>query len=337
MGCGASTEAAVKYHEDSKLLLGREHLHEKQGIEGLGPSAKAGAKCDFKSLLGDKLLQGAEEVNIEKALAGKRAIGLYFSAHWCPPCRGFTPKLAEFYTSDLKSKGLEIVFVSSDRDEASFKEYYAEQPWLALPFNARDKKAELSKKFKVEGIPTLVIIDGEDGSVITKDGRSAVMSDPKGNKFPWFPPTFKEALGERFLRVKGSATETVGKEAIAGKTLGLYFSAHWCPPCRGFTPQLAKWYKEVKSELGDKFEIIFCSGDRDEASMMSYFKEQSAAGGEWLCLPYDAKDNLNPLFEVRGIPTFIIVDPAGKVINPSGRSLVPSAKAQDFPWVPARN
>ena len=24
-------------------------------------------------------------------------IGLYFSAHWCPPCRGFTPVLSEFY------------------------------------------------------------------------------------------------------------------------------------------------------------------------------------------------------------------------------------------------
>ena len=24
-------------------------------------------------------------------------IGIYFSAHWCPPCRGFTPVLSEFY------------------------------------------------------------------------------------------------------------------------------------------------------------------------------------------------------------------------------------------------
>ena len=27
-----------------------------------------------------------------------------------------------------------------------------------------------------------------------------------------------------------------------------YFSAHWCPPCRGFTPQLVKFYNIVNSD-----------------------------------------------------------------------------------------
>merc|ERR1719326_63234 len=101
------------------------------------------------AFLGEKLLKGGDEVNTATAFEGKKAVALYFSAHWCPPCRGFTPKLAEWYKANLAAKGLEVVFISSDRDEEAFKEYYAEQPWLALPFSARDTKAELSKKYKV--------------------------------------------------------------------------------------------------------------------------------------------------------------------------------------------
>jgi thiol-disulfide isomerase/thioredoxin len=50
----------------------------------------------------------------------------------CPPCRGFTPKLAEIYKA-YQAKGLafEILFVSSDRDESAFGEYFGEQPRLA--------------------------------------------------------------------------------------------------------------------------------------------------------------------------------------------------------------
>ena len=54
----------------------------------------------------------------------------YFSAHWCPPCRNFTPKLAEFYN---KAKGLgneiTIHFISGDSDAASYKEYFGTMPW----------------------------------------------------------------------------------------------------------------------------------------------------------------------------------------------------------------
>merc|ERR1711998_699804 len=98
----------------------------------------------FKELCGDKILTKDGEVNTEEALAGKGAVAFYFSAHWCPPCRGFTPKLAEWYTKDLKAKGLEVVFVSSDREESAFNEYFGEQPWLALDYKDRDLKAALS-------------------------------------------------------------------------------------------------------------------------------------------------------------------------------------------------
>ena len=56
----------------------------------------------------------------------------------CPPCRGFTPKLAEFYEMMKKSKKeFEIVFASSDKDQSSFDSYMKEMPWLAIPFAGR--------------------------------------------------------------------------------------------------------------------------------------------------------------------------------------------------------
>ena len=51
-----------------------------------------------------------------------------------------------------------------------------------------------------------------------------------------------------------------------GKPVALYFSAHWCPPCRGFTPQLAKWYS---AGLKDKLEVVFVSSDRDQGSLVT--------------------------------------------------------------------
>lgn len=127
-------------------------------------------------------------------LMGK-VFAFYFSAHWCPPCRGFTPKLAEWYTSNLKEKGLEIVFVSSDKTEDEFKEYFAQQPWPALDYSDRKLKENLSQLFGVSGIPSVVIIDA-DGSVISKDGCGAISSDPTGANFPWYPkPVFNLKAG----------------------------------------------------------------------------------------------------------------------------------------------
>merc|ERR1711939_306117 len=162
-------------------------------------------------------------------------IGIYFSAHWCPPCRGFTPKLAEFYKDGLKDK-MEIFFVSSDRDQKSFDEYFAEMPWQALPFEKREEKGTLSDMFGVSGIPSFVVLNN-DGTVITTDGRSKVMSDPKGDSLPhgWLPQPFNDVnddpsdLNEEtcVIALGGneamcSAVKTVAEEyyARAGKDIG---------------------------------------------------------------------------------------------------------------------
>lgn len=56
----------------------------------------------------------------------------------------------KFKAGHARKDDWEVVFVSSDRDEEAWKEYYGEMPWLALPYADRERKAHLSKHFKVQ-------------------------------------------------------------------------------------------------------------------------------------------------------------------------------------------
>merc|ERR550514_1500176 len=258
-------------------------------------------------LFGETLLTKDGEKPTSEILKDK-VVGIYFSAHWCPPCRGFTPKLAQAYTKDLKALGMEVVFVSSDRDEDAFNSYHrGEQPWLALPYARRDLKGTLSKKFKVSGIPTFVILDGATGELITKDGRAAFSEDPTGKDFPWKPPTLFDALGTEFLAGTDGDTVELAEVQASSKYIGLYFSAHWCPPCKQFTPVLAKAYRDHLKDKG--LEIIFVSSDRDQNQFIEYFGEMP-----WLAI-VDAKTGATITTEARG-------------------SVGSDPKGEEFPWFP---
>ena len=75
----------------------------------------------MENLFGPKLHSKTGEIDTATALKDK-VVGIYFSAHWCPPCRGFTPELAKTYQllTETQQTNFEIVFVSSDGDEAEF-------------------------------------------------------------------------------------------------------------------------------------------------------------------------------------------------------------------------
>jgi nucleoredoxin len=101
-------------------------------------------------------------------------LGLLFSAGSCPPCKFFLSMLKDFYSDvNIDMKALEILFISLDKTEEEFKEHYATMPWLALPY--RDERiAKLKEKFKVVGIPILVVVDSVTGFPITTRGRKDI-------------------------------------------------------------------------------------------------------------------------------------------------------------------
>ena len=126
-------------------------------------------------LLGDSFLaKKGEPADLNAVVGDSDLVAIYFSAHWCGPCRGFTPKLKAFYEMlGEEGKKLPIVFASSDQDEAAFLDYFAEMPWHAFAFNDAKIK-ELNKKYEVSGIPWLVVLNAKTGALVHNEADTVV-------------------------------------------------------------------------------------------------------------------------------------------------------------------
>jgi thiol-disulfide isomerase/thioredoxin len=111
-----------------------------------------------------------------RSLEGKTTLLFYFSAHWCPPCKHFTPELARFYASHADSKTFEIVFVSSDKNEQEFSSYFREMPWASMSWGTmRSLRSSLELAYgAISGIPTLIAVDLATMRLLTRGARSFV-------------------------------------------------------------------------------------------------------------------------------------------------------------------
>ena len=94
-------------------------------------------------------------------MSQKKLILYYFSAHWCGPCRKFTPKLIDYYNRVVAAHPeVELVFFSCDHSASDMQKYMAEtgMPWLAIDYSKRAEKQQLSKPAG-NGIPALYLCD----------------------------------------------------------------------------------------------------------------------------------------------------------------------------------
>lgn len=78
----------------------------------------------------------------------------------CSHCREFEPELEEYYKK-YKSAGLEIIGISLDQDEATWKNYLADHPmkWTNLRPSSMDQRMQIVTNFPVPGTPTIIVVD----------------------------------------------------------------------------------------------------------------------------------------------------------------------------------
>jgi nucleoredoxin len=100
-------------------------------------------------------------------LETKKLVALYYSAHWCGPCRKFTPQLVEYYNRVREAHPeLELIFVSADRSRFGWETYIREtkMPWLAIDYDQLAEMPEV-KKLGGDSIPSLLVLNSEGGVV----------------------------------------------------------------------------------------------------------------------------------------------------------------------------
>lgn len=120
-------------------------------------------------------------------LQGQSLIGIYFASRSCPACSSFTPELVSAYNA-MRGAGKPFEIVLAGVDPAGAVELTAymqeyKMGWLALPLGS-DKIMELAKRYDVEWIPTLIVINNARKTV-TKTGREDVMAKGAGAFDQW--------------------------------------------------------------------------------------------------------------------------------------------------------
>ena len=115
--------------------------------------------------------------------------------------------------------------------------------------------------------------------------------------------------------------ETIDLHKWRGKFVLLNVWATWCSPCRKEMPDL----DELKHSFKDKnFDVLAINIDRGGLAKPKRFLEK--AGIKHLKLFNDAKSNLIGPLRVIGMPTTLLIDPAGREI---GRLVGPADWASD--------
>jgi nucleoredoxin len=186
----AKRRQAEALRERNFDTLYRDQIARQRQAEAMRVPSVAGPNVIHTAVKGDLVSwqNGSLARFDDEKLENKKLIALYFSAHWCGPCRKFTPNLVNYYNQVApQHPEFEIIFVSSDKSQFGMDTYMREtkMPWPAIDFQKIAGKNEIMK-YAGRGIPCLVLIDAT-GKVVSNSyngteylGPQRVLSDLDG-------------------------------------------------------------------------------------------------------------------------------------------------------------
>lgn len=115
---------------------------------------------------------------------------------------------------------------------------------------------------------------------------------------------------EHYENIDGTTTSL---SDLKGKYVYIDVWATWCGPCKGEIPFL----KKLDKQFDDK-DIVFVSisvdAQKNHDAWIQMIKEKKM-GGIQLFADNSWKSDFTKAFNVHSIPRFILIDPAGKVVN----------------------
>ena len=272
-------------------------------------------------------------------MSSVECFGVYFAAGWCKTGRKFTNRLINFYNMVNKDKRkIEIIFCSFDKSEEEFNDYIEAMPWLIVKYEDIEKCKQLSKILKINSIPNLLIFNNK-GIIIDNDPITLIESKIDKNTGEYNEENTNKIL-DSWMNPKSQEEKlllTLNKEILNGvkkelfninntKIFGIYFSAIIYAPCKKFTQILLDFYKTANKNI-KQIEIIFCSEDKTLEEFNEYYNNMP-----WLSIPFEdneTKENLDLIFRIKSLPTLLIFNQKGNLIEKEGRSIIKSKSSKE--------
>jgi len=164
-------------------------------------------KCN---LLEDKTYFLCRNKNVYgSSLDTAKLVGIYFSAHWCPSSRKFTPLLPDFYNNvNRNGHVFEIIFSSCDQYDGTFQKNAETMPWIHIPLNDSNHD-KLVVKYKVSGIPRLVIVNPKNlKEPVINNAKDEVLACQEVSLFEkWLSSINNEGKEGKEVNVEKKATK----------------------------------------------------------------------------------------------------------------------------------